>query len=157
MPFFLKQTIHDPTFLAHYESRPEVVGCKGCKIDWVKGKNLTLRPVRKADKNTGKIVTKFAVSIVLTLMNFFGNLGGSVSLFNKSNGAKSHVHSMIYIFNIDYSTKGRTSRARNPAYQGSCIDPTDQSHHLNPTSKASLSILAVPIRLLIKDISTANS
>ena len=71
--FSPKQTIHDPTFLAHYESRPEVVGCKGCKIDWVKGMNLTLRPVRKADKNTGKIVTKFAVSIILTLKKFFGN------------------------------------------------------------------------------------
>ena len=98
MPFFLKQTIHDPTFLAHYESRPEVVGCKGCKIDWVKGKNLTLRPVRKADKNTGKIVTKFAVSIILTLIIFTsraaaesyvgvggGGGGGDVLLFLRLN------------------------------------------------------------------------
>ena len=59
----LKKTIYDPTFLAHYEGRPEITGCKGCKINWAKGKNLTLRPVKKADKATGKVVTKFAVCI----------------------------------------------------------------------------------------------
>ena len=59
----LKKTIYDPTFLAHYEGRPEITGCKGCKINWTKGKNLTLRPVKKADKATGKVVTKFAVCI----------------------------------------------------------------------------------------------
>ena len=60
-----------------------------------------------------------------------------------------------------YSAKKRASRASarvraargwNPAYQGSCIDPMEQSHPLNPTSKASLSILCIPIQLLIKDI-----
>lgn len=37
---------------------PEVVNCRGCKIHWNRGKNATLRPVRKL-KN-GEIVTKWA-------------------------------------------------------------------------------------------------
>ena len=37
---------------------PEVSNCKGCKISWFKGKNATLRPVRKL--KDGQIVTKWA-------------------------------------------------------------------------------------------------
>lgn len=37
---------------------PEVCNCKGCKISWFKGKNATLRPVRKL--KDGQIVTKWA-------------------------------------------------------------------------------------------------
>ena len=54
------------------------------------------------------------------------------------------------------ATKARFARVRaargwNPAYQGSCIDPMDQSHPLNPTSKGHLLILDPAIRLLVKD------
>ena len=65
----LKKTISDPTFLAHYEGRPEIVGCKGCKIMWNKGKNVTLRPVKKTNKETGRTVTKFAKRS--SFFNFF--------------------------------------------------------------------------------------
>ena len=37
---------------------PEVCNCKGNKISWYKGKNATLRPVRKV--KDGQIVTKWA-------------------------------------------------------------------------------------------------
>ena len=37
---------------------PEVCNCKGCKILWYKGKNASLRPVRKIKE--GQIVTKWA-------------------------------------------------------------------------------------------------
>ena len=37
---------------------PEVCNCKGSKISWNKGKNATLRPVRKI--KDGQIVTKWA-------------------------------------------------------------------------------------------------
>ena len=33
---------------------PEVVTCRGCKIHWRKGKNITLQPVKKLNKETGK-------------------------------------------------------------------------------------------------------
>ena len=38
------------------------------------------------------------------------------------------------------------------AYQGSCIDPTHQSHTLDPTLKAAFQKLSAAIRLLIKDM-----
>ena len=39
---------------------PEVVSCRGCKINWRKGRNVTLQPVKKLNKETGELVTKFA-------------------------------------------------------------------------------------------------
>ena len=39
---------------------PEVVTCRGCKINWRKGRNVTLQPVRRLNKETGHLVTKFA-------------------------------------------------------------------------------------------------
>ena len=35
-----------------------MIGCQGCKIHWKKGKNLTLRPIKKVQNH--KIVTKWA-------------------------------------------------------------------------------------------------
>merc|ERR1711962_226698 len=32
---------------------PEIVKCKGCKIDWAKGKNLTVKQVKKTQKKQG--------------------------------------------------------------------------------------------------------
>ena len=39
---------------------PEIVNCKGCRIQWNKGKNATLRPVKKLQKSTGLVVQKWA-------------------------------------------------------------------------------------------------
>ena len=39
---------------------PEVVTCRGCKINWRKGRNVTLQPVKTLNKETGQFVTKFA-------------------------------------------------------------------------------------------------
>lgn len=39
---------------------PEIVNCKGCKINWNKGRNATLRPVKKLAKSTGQVVQKWA-------------------------------------------------------------------------------------------------
>ena len=42
------------------------------------------------------------------------------------------------------------------AYRGSCIDPTHQSHTLDPTLKAAFQKLLAAIRLLIKDYPAGN-
>ena len=39
-------------------SGPEIVNCRGCKISWRKGKNATLRPVKKL--RNGEVVSKWA-------------------------------------------------------------------------------------------------
>ena len=58
--------------------------------------------------------------------------------------------------NFILDKKARFARVRgwNPAYQGSCIDPMDQSRPLDPPSQAPLPILDAAIRLLVKDYAT---
>merc|ERR1711881_702795 len=33
---------------------PEIVGCTGCKIDWNKGQNVTVKTIKKKQKHKGK-------------------------------------------------------------------------------------------------------
>nr|CAB3264198.1 nucleosome assembly protein 1-like 1 [Phallusia mammillata] len=33
---------------------PEIVSCTGCKIDWVKGKNITVKTIKKKQKHKGR-------------------------------------------------------------------------------------------------------
>lgn len=33
---------------------PEIVACTGCKIDWVKGKNVTVKTIKKKQKHKGR-------------------------------------------------------------------------------------------------------
>ena len=49
----------DPNLPFTFEG-PEVVTCRGCKINWRKGKNVTLQPVKTLNKETGQFVIKFA-------------------------------------------------------------------------------------------------
>merc|ERR1719447_1012405 len=33
---------------------PEIIGCTGCKIDWNKGENVTVKTIKKKQKHKGK-------------------------------------------------------------------------------------------------------
>ena len=51
----------------------------------------------------------------------------------------------------DPNNRDRAARGWSLAYQGSCIDPMDQSHPLDPSLKAAGARRFVTIRLLKKD------
>lgn len=37
---------------------PEIVKCKGCEIDWKKGKNVTVKTIKKKQKHKGRGTTR---------------------------------------------------------------------------------------------------
>jgi nucleosome assembly protein 1-like 1 len=52
---------------------PEIVGCKGCKIDWKPGKNVTVKLIKKKQKHKTKGNTRFVTKEVKadSFFNFF--------------------------------------------------------------------------------------
>lgn len=52
---------------------PEIVKCKGCKIDWKKGKNVTVKTVKKKQKHKGSGTTRTITKTVQSdsFFNFF--------------------------------------------------------------------------------------
>jgi hypothetical protein len=52
---------------------PEIIKCKGCKIDWKQNKNLTVRVVKKKQKHKGHGGTRTVTKTVPTdsFFNFF--------------------------------------------------------------------------------------
>ena len=60
------------------------------------------------------------------------------------------LYSYILAINARFA-RVRAARGWSQAYQGSCIDPTHQSHPLDPTWEVQFLRLSPPIRLLDKD------
>lgn len=52
---------------------PEIVSCKGCKIDWKPEKNVTVKKIKKKQKHKSKAATRFVTKEVKTdsFFNFF--------------------------------------------------------------------------------------
>lgn len=52
---------------------PDIVSCTGCKIDWIKGKNVTLKQVKKKQKHKGRGQTRVVTKTVQndSFFNFF--------------------------------------------------------------------------------------
>lgn len=52
---------------------PEIIKCKGCKIDWKKGKNVTVKTVKKKQKHKGSGTTRTISKTVQSdsFFNFF--------------------------------------------------------------------------------------
>jgi len=52
---------------------PEIVKCKGCKIEWAKGKNVTRKSVKQKEKQKGKGSAKTVIKLVKadSFFNFF--------------------------------------------------------------------------------------
>ena len=52
---------------------PSIVKCSGCKIDWKKGKNLTIKTVKRKQRNKGRGQTRTVTKIVHndSFFNFF--------------------------------------------------------------------------------------
>lgn len=52
---------------------PEIVGTKGCKIDWKKGKDVTVKTIKKKQKLKGKGTTRMVTKTVVndSFFNFF--------------------------------------------------------------------------------------
>jgi nucleosome assembly protein 1-like 1 len=52
---------------------PEIVSCKGCKIDWKQGKNVTVKLIKKKQKHKQKGATRFVTKEVKadSFFNFF--------------------------------------------------------------------------------------
>ncbi|XP_014674636.1 PREDICTED: nucleosome assembly protein 1-like 1-A isoform X2 [Priapulus caudatus] len=52
---------------------PEIIKCKGCKIDWKTGKNVTVKLIKKKQKHKSKSQTRFITKTVQndSFFNFF--------------------------------------------------------------------------------------
>lgn len=52
---------------------PDIVGCKGCMIDWKKGKNVTVKTLKKKQKHKSKGTVRFVTKTVQkdSFFNFF--------------------------------------------------------------------------------------
>nr|XP_009858374.1 nucleosome assembly protein 1-like 1 [Ciona intestinalis] len=52
---------------------PEIISCTGCKIDWVKGKNVTVKTIKKKQKHKGRGVVRTVTKQVNndSFFNFF--------------------------------------------------------------------------------------
>uniref|UniRef100_A0A8C2AHV7 Nucleosome assembly protein 1-like 1 n=1 Tax=Cyprinus carpio TaxID=7962 RepID=A0A8C2AHV7_CYPCA len=52
---------------------PEIMGCTGCTIDWVKGKNVTLKTIKKKQKHKGRGTVRTVTKTVPndSFFNFF--------------------------------------------------------------------------------------
>lgn len=52
---------------------PDIVGCKGCTIDWKKGKNVTVKTLKKKQKHKSKGTVRFVTKTVQkdSFFNFF--------------------------------------------------------------------------------------
>ena len=52
---------------------PEIVGCTGCQIDWKKGKNVTLKTIKKKQKHKGRGTVRTVTKTVSndSFFNFF--------------------------------------------------------------------------------------
>ncbi|XP_064877476.1 nucleosome assembly protein 1-like 1 isoform X1 [Oncorhynchus nerka] len=52
---------------------PEIMGCTGCTIDWTKGKNITLKTIKKKQKHKGRGTVRTVTKTVLndSFFNFF--------------------------------------------------------------------------------------
>ncbi|XP_065940292.1 nucleosome assembly protein 1-like 1 isoform X1 [Magallana gigas] len=52
---------------------PEIVKCKGCEIDWKKGKNVTVKTIKKKQKHKGRGTTRTVTKTVQndSFFNFF--------------------------------------------------------------------------------------
>ncbi|NWX42538.1 NP1L1 protein, partial [Steatornis caripensis] len=65
---------------------PEIMGCTGCQIDWKKGKNVTLKTIKKKQKHKGRGTVRTVTKTVSndSFFNFFsppeGKLNTSLSL-----------------------------------------------------------------------------
>ncbi|KAI0228751.1 Nucleosome assembly protein 1-like 1-A, partial [Lamellibrachia satsuma] len=53
---------------------PEIVNCKGCTIDWKKGKNVTVKVIKKMQKHKGRGTKRTVTKTVQndSFFNFFG-------------------------------------------------------------------------------------
>jgi len=62
----------DPTDPFSYEG-PEIIKCKGCPIDWKKGKNVTVKTIKKTQKHRGRGVKRTVTKQVQndSFFNFF--------------------------------------------------------------------------------------
>ena len=52
---------------------PEIMGCTGCQIDWKKGKNVTLKTIKKKQKHKGRGTVRTVTKTVSndSFFNFF--------------------------------------------------------------------------------------
>ncbi|KAI8499754.1 Nucleosome assembly protein 1-like 1 [Branchiostoma belcheri] len=52
---------------------PEIISCKGCHIDWKKGKNVTVKVVKKKQKHKGRGTTRMVTKTIQndSFFNFF--------------------------------------------------------------------------------------
>ncbi|CAK8676926.1 unnamed protein product [Clavelina lepadiformis] len=52
---------------------PEIISCTGCKIDWVKGKNVTVKTIKKKQKHKGRGTVRTVTKQVAndSFFNFF--------------------------------------------------------------------------------------
>lgn len=52
---------------------PEIIKCKGCQIDWKKGKNVTVKSIKKKQKHKGRGTTRTVTKTVQndSFFNFF--------------------------------------------------------------------------------------
>ncbi|XP_035672497.1 nucleosome assembly protein 1-like 1 isoform X2 [Branchiostoma floridae] len=52
---------------------PEIISCKGCQIDWKKGKNVTVKVVKKKQKHKGRGTTRMVTKTIQndSFFNFF--------------------------------------------------------------------------------------
>ena len=52
---------------------PEIMGCTGCQIDWKKGKNVTLKMIKKKQKHKGHGTVRTVTKTVSndSFFNFF--------------------------------------------------------------------------------------
>ncbi|ELW70242.1 Nucleosome assembly protein 1-like 1 [Tupaia chinensis] len=50
---------------------PEIMGCTGCQIDWEKGKNVTLKTIKKQQKHKGRgTVSSMTKRVSIDYFNF---------------------------------------------------------------------------------------
>ncbi|XP_059168530.1 nucleosome assembly protein 1-like 1 isoform X2 [Physella acuta] len=76
----------DPVLIKHYEMRyepdpqdpfsyegPEIIKCTGCNINWIKGKNVTVKQIKKKQKHKGRGLTRTVTKQVQadSFFNFF--------------------------------------------------------------------------------------
>jgi len=69
---YMLRTEPDPTDPFSFEG-PEIVKCKGCAIDWKKGKNVTVKLIKKTQKHKGRGTKRTVTKTVQndSFFNFF--------------------------------------------------------------------------------------
>nr|XP_005889088.1 PREDICTED: nucleosome assembly protein 1-like 1 [Bos mutus] len=99
---------------------PEIMGCTGCQIDWKKGKNVTLKTIKKKQKHKGRGTVRTVTKTVSndSFFNFFAPPevpeSGDLGLFLEDSGRSTRSATWLTLIPFgsqQVAAVGRQSRA----------------------------------------------